>query len=106
LTLEAGSPGIVSPGIVDNLVGAVLVLEDRGRVLYANPAVGPLLGRDVRSLFGEPFTALVPEHKRAAYRSYFQRLIAFDPTSRSGALADAILAPESNPWSTMWRCSS
>lgn len=85
MTLEAGPAGIVSPRIVDNLVDAVLVLEDRGRVLYANPAVGRLLGRDVRSLFGEPFTVLVPEHKRAAYRSNFQELIASDPTSASRA---------------------
>ena len=85
MTLEAQSTGILSPRIVDNLVDAVVVLEDQGRVLYANPAVERLVGWNVQALFGEPFIRLVPERKRASYQAHFAALIAADPRSRSRA---------------------
>ena len=58
---------------------AVIIVEDQGRVLYANPAVERLLGWDVRSLFGAPFTTLVPERKRPNYLAHFNELLTADP---------------------------
>ena len=42
-----------SPRMVDALVDAVFIVEDQGRVLYANPALGQLLGWSIERLFGE-----------------------------------------------------
>jgi len=56
-----------SPRMVDNLVDAVVLIDEAGTVLYANPAVQRLLGWDVRSLFGESFSSVVPDwHRHAA----------------------------------------
>jgi PAS domain S-box-containing protein len=85
LTVEAKTLGVFSPRIVDNLVDAVIIVEDQGRVLYANPAVERLLGWNVRSLFGEPFTTLVPERKRAGYQAHFADLMAAEPVPKSQA---------------------
>ena len=55
-----------SPRMVDSLVDAVVLVDEHGAVLYANPAVQRLLGWDVHSLFGEPFTKLLPERRNGA----------------------------------------
>ena len=55
-----------SPRMVDSLIDAVVLVDEAGAVLYANPAVERLLGWDVGSLFGDPFATLVPEWHRLA----------------------------------------
>ncbi len=79
------TPGSFSPRIVDSLVDAVVILESEGRVLYANPAFGRLLGRGVEDLFGLPFAHLVPEPRRAAFWEDFNEIMAADPPRSSQA---------------------
>jgi PAS domain S-box-containing protein len=69
--------------MVDALVDAVLIVEDQGRVLYANPAFGQLFGWPVDQLFGEPFLKLVPEGLRSGYWTHFNELLDADPPSPS-----------------------
>ena len=64
-----------SPRMVDALVDAVFIVEDQGHVLYANPALGQLLGWPIERLFGEPFVTLVPEHLRFEYSGKFHQIM-------------------------------
>ena len=59
-----------SPRMVDSLIDAVLILEDQGRLIYANPAVERLLVEETppAGLFGAPLTDLLPERLRAENR--------------------------------------
>lgn len=72
-----------SPRLVDSLVDALVVIDDNGRMLYANPALGRLLGWDVRELFGQPFVDFLPERVRDGYAELFQDWMDADPPPRS-----------------------
>jgi PAS domain S-box-containing protein len=74
-----------SPRVVDSLVDAVVLVDNRGIVLYGNPAVHRLLGREVGSLFGEPFTELVPEDQREATEGVLRAYLDADPLPPSQA---------------------
>jgi PAS domain S-box-containing protein len=75
--------GGFSPRIVDSLIDAVVVIEDSGRIIYANPALGRLLGRQVHDLFAVPFTDLFPAHLQSDFASEFSSWMASDPPLRS-----------------------
>ena len=75
--------GSFSPRIIDSLLNAVLIVEDQGRVLYANHATEQLLGWQVERLFGEPVIHMVPERFRSAYLAYFNRVIGSSPPRAS-----------------------
>ena len=77
--------GSFSPRIIDSLLNAVIIVEDQGRVLYANQATEHLLGWQVDRLFGEPFMDMVPERFRSAYWAAFNRLIGSSPPRASYA---------------------
>jgi PAS domain S-box-containing protein len=77
--------GSFSPRIIDSLLNAVVIVEDQGRVLYANQAVEHLLGWRVDRLFGEPILDMVPERFRPAYWLAFNRLIGSNPPRASYA---------------------
>ena len=85
MTQETATGAQFSPRIVDSLIDAVLILEDQGRLIYANPAVEQLLGWDVASLFGAPLTDLLPERLRAESVAMFTDWMATDPPPRSPA---------------------
>jgi PAS domain S-box-containing protein len=72
--------GSFSPRMVDSLVDAVVLVDDQARILYANPAVQRMLGWEVTSLFGVPFTTLLPERTRGASEALFHSLM--DPDTR------------------------
>ena len=82
---EAASDAQFSPRMVDSLIDAVLILEDQGRLIYANPAVERLLGWNVASLFGTPLTDLLPERLRTEAVTTFKDWMATDPALRSPA---------------------
>jgi PAS domain S-box-containing protein len=82
---EAASDAQFSPRMVDSLIDAVLILEDQGRLIYANPAVERLLGWNVALLFGAPLTDLLPERLRAESVTMFKEWMATDPPLRSPA---------------------
>ena len=68
-----------SPRIVDSLVDSLLLVADDGRIVYANPALGRLLGRPVEELANVPVTTLLPERARAALAAEFRTWMASDP---------------------------
>ena len=72
-----------SPGIIEGLLNAVLIVDGRGCVLYANGATEQLLGWRVASLVGEPFADLVPERLRPTYRPAFAEFVSADPPRAS-----------------------
>ena len=74
-----------SPRIVDSLVDAVVLVDNQGIVLYGNPALHRLLGRDLGSLFGEPFTELVPEDQREPTEAVLRAYLDADPRPPSQA---------------------
>jgi len=68
--------GIVAPTLLEALPDVVVVVDCAGRILYANPAVRPLLGHDPAALQGRPLTVLVPDRFRDAHRRGFDRFLA------------------------------
>jgi PAS domain S-box-containing protein len=80
---ETGGP--FSPRIIDSLLNAVIIVDDQGRVLYANQATEQLLGWQVGPLFGEPIVDMVPERFRLTYSAAFDRLIGSNPPRASYA---------------------
>jgi PAS domain S-box-containing protein len=85
LAENADANGDSSPRLIDGLVDAIVVIDDRGCVLYANSAVERLLGWKVEALFGEPLTAYLPERLRERSHSLFMEWMAADPPPRSPA---------------------
>ncbi len=80
----------------------VFTLDRDGAVLAANPAAEQLLGEVSNDLISQPFTNLVPEPERAAFRHQFQRVLtgypqrftmALQPRGRSRIDADTTLVP-------------
>ena len=71
-----------SPHVVDGLVDAVVLVDDHGAVLYANPALQRLLGWDVRSLFGTAFTNLFPDRQRDEIKAGLDDLVHADTVPR------------------------
>jgi len=74
-----------SPQVVDGLADAVVLIDDHGAVLYANPALQRLMGWNVRSLFGTAFTNLVPERQRDEFEAGLDDLVHADSVPRSRA---------------------
>jgi PAS domain S-box-containing protein len=72
-----------SPRIVDRLVDALVIIDERGAIIYANPALGHLLGRAPEGLLGVPFATLLPERTRNADAAEFATWMGSDPPGRS-----------------------
>jgi len=77
--------GIAAPALLEGLPDVVVVADDRGRIVYTNPAIRTLLGHEPRQLRGEPLTLLVPERFRAAHVRGFGRFLL----TGTGALVGA-----------------
>jgi serine/threonine-protein kinase RsbW len=86
---ETGGP--FSPRIIDSLLNAVIIVDDQGRVLYANYATQELLGWRVDRLFGEPVVDMVPERFRSTYLTAFNRLIGSNPPRANYAPSRVVL---------------
>ncbi|HLX34959.1 MAG TPA: PAS domain-containing protein [Candidatus Limnocylindrales bacterium] len=55
---------------IDQAPDAIVIADASGRILYANAATEPLVGRPAADLIGRPFAvALPPGHAAASYRS-------------------------------------
>ena len=87
----AETGGSFSPRIIDSLLNAVIIVDDQGRILYANHATEHLLGWQVRLLFGEPFIDMVPERFRPAYLGAFSRLMESNPPRASYAPSRVVM---------------
>lgn len=103
-----------TPRVVDSLVDALVVIEDTGRIIYANPALGRLIGWQVEDLFGRPLTDFLPDRPGDQYFADFMLWMAADPPPRSPGpsrisllhadgselpvdVATFLVAPESGP---------
>jgi sigma-B regulation protein RsbU (phosphoserine phosphatase) len=67
---------VAAPALLEALPDAVVVADAQGRIVYTNPAVHTLLGRQPAALRGELLTVLVPERFRAAHVRGFNRFLA------------------------------
>jgi PAS domain S-box-containing protein len=66
--------------LVDTVQALLLVLDEGGRVLLANPAVAMAAGVDLAALLGADWVeAFVPQRDRAALRAAFARIAAGEP---------------------------
>ena len=63
--------------ILRNIRSGIITVDARGRLLFANPAAGSMLGFDVKAMLGRPVTALLaaaaPELGSALDRAVHQR---------------------------------
>jgi len=60
---------------IDQAPDAIVIADASGRVLYANAATEPLVGRPAADLIGRPFAvALPPGHAASSYRSVTKAL--------------------------------
>jgi sigma-B regulation protein RsbU (phosphoserine phosphatase) len=76
--------GVAAPALLEALPDVVVVVDARGRIVYANPAMRALLGHEPAELRGSPLTVLVPGHLREAYTGGFGRLLAEDSDALFG----------------------
>jgi sigma-B regulation protein RsbU (phosphoserine phosphatase) len=75
-TTPVPTSGIAAPALLEALPDVVVVADDEGRIVYANPALHSLLGHEPAALRGLPLTALVPERFRTAHARGFSRFLA------------------------------
>ncbi|TFV78412.1 PAS domain S-box protein [Blastococcus sp. CT_GayMR19] len=68
--------GVAATALLEALPDVVVVADAHGCIVYTNPAVRSLLGRDPAALRGEPLTVLVPERFRSAHVQGFHRFLA------------------------------
>ncbi len=54
----------------------VLIMDDEGLVVTANPSVRRILGYDPEKLIGSPLSAIMPERYRAAHHEGFKRYLS------------------------------
>ena len=62
--------------VADTANDAVVSIDDRGRIVYANPATTRLFGYDVAELAGAPVAILTPERYRDRHQAGLARLVA------------------------------
>jgi phosphoserine phosphatase RsbU/P len=71
--------------LLEALPDAVVVADGDGCIVYTNPAIRSLLGREPAELRGKSLTVLMPERFRAAHRKGFRSFLA----TGTGALVGA-----------------
>lgn len=62
--------------IMDSVVDAIIVIDEKGRVLEANHSVLQVLGYRVDELVGQNIKMIVPEPDQAAHDDYIRRYIS------------------------------
>ena len=73
------TPAVAAPALLEALPDVVVVADVRGRIVYANPAVGSLLGHEPPSCGDEPLTVLIPERLRPRTRAGSHRFLPTGP---------------------------
>lgn len=71
----SGSIDIDSRALLDGLVDAVLLADETGTIVYANPAVEALLGAPAPEMIGRPIASIVPERLRDQHELGFRRFL-------------------------------
>jgi PAS domain S-box-containing protein len=62
--------------VVETASDAVVSVDDKGSILFANPATATILGYDPAELAGKPLTLIMPEYMRELHQSGFKRYLA------------------------------
>lgn len=78
----------VLAGLIGDLPDAVVVVDDRGVVRYANPAVARLLGHDPAALVGGSYEVLVPAEVRGLHAAHRSRFLSTPSVRPMGAALD------------------
>src|ERR1700752_450183 len=61
--------------VVETAPDAVISIDERGAILFANPATARIFGHDPRELIGKPLTTLMPEFLRKLHEKGFSRYL-------------------------------
>ena len=62
--------------VVETAPDAVISIDERGAILFANPATVRIFGYDPTELIGKPLTVLMPEFLRKLHEKGFSRYLA------------------------------
>jgi PAS domain S-box-containing protein len=62
--------------VVETASDAVVSIDDKGSILFANPATATIFGYDPAELAGKPLTLLMPEYMRQLHQTGFKRYLA------------------------------
>ena len=62
--------------VVETAPDAVISIDERGSILFANPASARIFGYDPAELIGKPLTVLMPEFLRKLHEKGFSRYLA------------------------------
>src|SRR5579862_1728490 len=62
--------------VVETAPDAVISIDERGTILFANPATARIFGHDPTELIGKPLTTLMPEFLRKLHDNGFSRYLA------------------------------
>ena len=62
--------------VVETASDAVVSMDDKGLIVFANPATGRIFGYDPAELAGKPLTILMPEYMRHLHKSGFKSYLA------------------------------
>jgi PAS domain S-box-containing protein len=62
--------------VVETAPDAVISIDERGAILFANPATARIFGHDPTELIGKPLTTLMPEFLRKLHEKGFSRYLA------------------------------
>jgi PAS domain S-box-containing protein len=62
--------------VVETASDAVLVIEDKGSIVFANPATATIFGYDPTELMGKSLTLLMSENMRDLHKAGFKRYLA------------------------------
>ena len=62
--------------VVETAPDAVISIDERGAILFANPATMRIFGYDPTGLIGKPLTILMPEFLRKLHENGFSRYLA------------------------------
>ena len=62
--------------VVETAPDAVISIDERGAILFANPATMRIFGYDPSELIGKPLTVLMPEFLRKLHEKGFSRYLA------------------------------
>src|SRR5579872_4058769 len=61
--------------VVETAPDAVISIDERGAILFANPATMRIFGYDPTELIGKPLTVLMPEFMRKMHENGFKRYL-------------------------------
>ena len=62
--------------LVETASDAIVSIDDKGVIMFANPAIATIFGHDPTELIGKPLTVLMPEYMRELHVGGFAKYLA------------------------------